>query len=169
MVVKSMYSFKQEVSLKDFQVFYNMHLKRIFFRPMNIIIALVFFVFLLSGPLFGNPETLIYAIVFVLIVALLFWWMPKNGEKLYSKDPDSFTMDYTLSESNITFQSKDGKSTKLWSEFYSMVETKDFVFIYLKNKRGLIFKKETLGEEATAFLIQKAESVMAKQNIKKYV
>lgn len=159
------FKFRQEVSETDFVIFYNYHIRRTLLRPFNLVLSAMFVLILLAGPFFGSPETLYYGLGFIAIIVLLYFYMNRQGKKLYQRDPDSFNMDYVINENGLRFESKDGFSEKMWSEFESMVISEEYVYIYLKNKRGLLFKKEICGNEVIDFLTSKGQEVMRPKNI----
>ena len=162
------YNFRQELTEEDFLVFYKLYLTKNFMRPLNIVLVSIFFIVLLAGPFFGSPQTAYYAIGLAVFIVGMYFYMSRQGKKMYNRDPESFHMDYYLDENNVTFTSKDGSSSKMWSEFENLHEVKDFVFIYLKNKRGLIFKRDYIGEEAYNYIIERASRDMKKRNVTRY-
>ena len=96
--------------------------------------------------------------------------MPEQqyNKKMYNRDPDGFKMNYIVNEDSVTFSTDEGSSSKMWSEFENLHEVDKFVFIYLKNRRGLIFKREYIGEEAFDFIIERASREMKQRNIIRY-
>lgn len=162
------YKFRQELTEEDFLVFYKLYLTKTFMRPLNIFLISIFFIVLLSGPFFGSPQTAYYAIGLAVFIVGMYFYMSRQGKKLYNRDPESFHMDYHIDENTITFSSKDGSSSKMWSEFENLHEVEEFVFIYLKNKRGLIFKKEYVGTYAYNFLVERAARDMKSKNVVRY-
>lgn len=162
------FKFRQELTEEDFLVFYKLYLTKNFMRPLNIVLISIFFIVLLLGPFFGNPQTAYYALALAVFIVAMYFYMSRQGKKLYNKDPESFHMDYFVDDNTITFSSKDGSSSKMWSEFEHLQEVQEFVFIYLKNKRGLIFKRDYIGEDAYNYVIERASRDMKKKNIIRY-
>lgn len=159
------YKFKQDLTEEDFLVFYQLYFKKTFMRPLNIVLVSVFLVVLLLGPFFNNPQTLYYAVGLVVFLFGTYFYMGRQGKKMYNRDPESFRMEYVVNEDFVSFTSKEGSSSKMWSEFENLHEVEDFVFVYLKNKRGLIFKREYTGVEAYNFIIERASRDMKSKNI----
>lgn len=159
------YKFRQELTEDDFLIFYKLYLTKTFMRPLNIVLISIFFVVLLAGPFFGNFQTLYYAIGLAAFIVGLYFYMKGQGKRLFNSDPESFSMDYYVDENTITFSTKEGSSSKMWSEFESMHEVEEFAFIYLKNKRGLIFKRDYIGSEAYDFIVERATKDMKAKNI----
>ena len=155
------FKFKQTVTLEDFLVFYKYFLIKTFVKPFNILMIAIFMLYLLSGPFFGKPEMLLYALGFVLFLGILYYWLSRNGKKLYDRDTESFTMDYTIEDASLSFSSADGKYTKMWSEFHSLQETKGNVFLYLKAITHLsqipMEKHVSIKPEMPAWLPQEVE------------
>jgi hypothetical protein len=162
------YKFRQELTENDFLVFYKLYLTKTFMRPLNIVLISIFFVVLLSGPFFGNYQTLYYAIGLAVFIAGLYYYMRGQGKRLYNGDPESFNMDYYVDENTLTFSTKEGSSSKMWSEFENLHEVEEFVFIYLKNKRGLIFKRDYVGSEVYDFIVERASRGMKAKNVIRY-
>ena len=105
------------------------------------------------------------AIGLAVFIAGLYYYMRGQGKRLYNGDPESFNMDYYVDENTLTFSTKEGSSSKMWSEFENLHEVEEFVFIYLKNKRGLIFKREYIGSEAYDFIVERASRDMKSKNV----
>lgn len=161
------YKFKMNVSEEDFSEFYKNFIFRSILKTSNIILYSIFLLFLLVSPIVsGDYGYLIYFFVFILIIGLLFLYMRRQGKRLYKNNPDAFNMSYTLTEKDITFQTEEGSSTKFWSEFFSIVEVEGYYFLYLKNKRGLIFVKNQMEEDAISYLVENSTKNMKEKNIK---
>jgi low affinity Fe/Cu permease len=162
------YKFNQKLTEEDFLVFYRLYFKKTFMRPLNVVIVTIFFIVLLMGPFFGSPQTAYYAIGLAVFLVAMYFYMGNQGKKLYNRDPESFKMDYVVNEDTITFSSEHGSSSKMWSEFARLHEVEEFVFIYLKNNRGLIFKRAYVGNEAFNFIIDRASRDIKQKNIIRY-
>lgn len=161
-----MYKFKNKVSEEDFLAFYKHYLKKTMFKPLSIGIYGVFLLFMLIGPIITRDYTMyMYLAFFVLITFFVFTSIPRKARKLYESNKDSFQLTYTMKEDVLQFEASQGKNEKLWSEFHTLYETQDHYFIYLKNKRGLIFTKSSMNEENMTFLIDKCKSVLTEKNI----
>lgn len=162
------FKFKMNITEKDFIAFYNNYLMKTVLKKSNIVIYSVFLLFLLVGPLVAKEYSMYtYLGIFLVILLFLYRYLSTSGKKIYAKNAEALDMTYTLTDENLQFESKDGKADKLWSEFFSLFETEEHIYLYLKNKRGLIFVKAKMTEDAIAFLIQKSTEFMRGNNIKR--
>jgi hypothetical protein len=67
-------------------------------------------------------------------------------------DPESFNYDYVINEVTCSFSTKDGKSSKMWSEFVTKYENEEYLYIFTKKNRGLMFVKKSLEPEILEFI-----------------
>lgn len=162
------YKFKQDITEEDFLVFYQLYFRKTFMRPLNVFLIAIFFIVLIAGPFFGSPQTLYYAIGLAVFLVGTYFYMKRAGKKMYNRNPDGFKMNYFVDETGVSFATDEGSSSKMWSEFENLHEVEEFVFIYLKNKRGLIFKRDYIGEEAYNYIIEQASKNMKSKNIIRY-
>ena len=160
------HEFKITINETDFMAFYKNYIYRSILSTRNIILYSIFLLFLLVMPIVtNNLQYLMYFGIFMVAIVLLFFMVRRQGKRLYNNNPDAFNMTFTLTEKDITFQTDEGKSTKFWSEFFSVVEEENYYFLYLKNKRGLIFVKNQMTDEQRAFLVTNATATMKEKNI----
>ena len=160
------FRFKMEVTESDFLVFYKHHLKKTLLKPVSLAIYGIFFLFLLIGPIITKDYTMyIYLGFFMLVMIFVGTSIGRKGKKIYQTNKEAFMMTYSLDDAQIKFSTSQGEAIKLWSEFHSIYEIEGYMFIYLKNKRGLVFVKSKLPEEAQAFLINKAKQNMSPKNL----
>ncbi len=159
------YQFKMNVSETDFLEFYNDFLRKSLLKRSNLIIYGVMLITLVIYPILTQEyDFFIYTGLFLVLVGVLFLIMRRQGKKLYDRDPEAYNMNYTLTDKEISFSTDQGSSSKYWSEFYHIIEKEKYIFLYLKNKRGLIFVKESMEQEALDFLIKKStENMKAKE------
>lgn len=155
------------ISKEDFNEFYKNFIFRTILKTSNLIVYSAFLLFLLVTPIVtGDLGYLIYFGVFLVIISLLFLYMKRQGNRLYENNPEAFNMTYTLTEKELTFKTKEGSSSKFYSEFFSIVEVEGYYFLYLKNKRGLIFVKSQMEEDAITYLIEQTTRNMKEKNIR---
>lgn len=160
------FKFKMDVTEKDFLVFYKHHLKKTLLKPLSLVIYAIFFIFLVVGPIIAKQyEMYIYLLFFALVITFVVTSISRKGKKVYETNKEAFLMTYNLDDTQIKFSTTKGEAVKLWSEFHTIYEVEGYYFIYLKNKRGLVFVKEQLPLDASNFLIAKAKQNMSPKNI----
>lgn len=151
------YKFKQNVGKEDYLEFYKYHVAKNFYSPIKIVFVAIFFIILFSGPLFGKPELLYGGLVLLFFVIMLFFRVSRSGGKIYDGDPDSFNYKYTFDDVTVTFATKEGQSSKMWSEFVKKYETEKYIYIFTKSNKGLMFIKDSMEAEVLTFLLKKLE------------
>lgn len=160
------YTFKNKVSEEDFIAFYTHHLKKTMLRPFSVGLYGLFVVFLIVGPILTKDYSMyMYLGFFAIIVLFIVTSISRKGKKLYAQNSEAFQMTYTLKDDSLLFVTSQGQNEKLWSEFHTIYETEAYLFIYLKNKRGLMFVKSNMTEDMIQFLISKCKSVMSPKNL----
>ncbi len=160
------YKFSQKVNQEDFLVFYQFHLLSIFKRPMNALLLVILFGFLIVAPIIQQEYTqLYYALGMILFVGLLYIYLKRSGIKMYNRSKDSLDMDYILNDTGLSFNNVDGASKKVWSEFYTLFENRKYIFLFLKNRRGLLFIKNQMEPEVITYLVENATKNMRPRNI----
>jgi hypothetical protein len=160
------FEFKMDVSQEDFLAFYKNYIRRTVLKTRNIVIYSIFLLFLVVGPLVAQDyELLIYAGLFLVILYVLYIYIDRSGKKIYAKNTHAFDMKYILEEDQLQFVTDEGTGTKLWSEFYSIYEEEKYLFLYLKNKRGLVFVKDQMTKEGVDYLIKKSSASMRSKEI----
>lgn len=161
-----MYTFKNKVSEEDFLAFYKHYLKKTMLKPLSVGIYSVFLLFLLIGPIITKDYSMyMYFGFFAMITLFVVTSIPRKARKLYEHNKESFQLTYTFKKEALKFESPQGKNEKLWSEFHTLYETKDHYFIYLKNKRGLVFTKSCMNEDQVRFLLEQCKSVLTERNL----
>jgi len=152
------FNFTQEVTKEEYLAFYRYHILKKFYSPVKIIAVVFFFLILFSGPFYGQWTMLYAGLALLAFIVFMIFKIKNTGGKIYDQDPESFQYEYVLTDVTCSFSTKDGKSTKMWSEFVFLFEDEQYVFIYTKQNRGLMFVKEKMEEEVVAFIKQKVES-----------
>ena len=146
------YKFKQKVNKEDYLAFYKYHVTKNFMSPIKLVFIALFFVILFSGFFFGNQTIGFAGIVLFIFVGLLFLRISKSGSKIYDADPEAFSYDYVMDSVTISFSTKDGRSSKMWSEFTTFFENDLYLYIFTKTNKGLMFVKTALEPEVYNFI-----------------
>jgi hypothetical protein len=146
------YKFKQVVSKEDYLAFYKYHLLKKFYDPIKLAMGVVFFLILLSGIFFDQMVMFYTGIGLLVFVIFVYLRISFAGGKIYDMDPESFNYDYVINEVTCSFSTKDGKSSKMWSEFVTKYENEEYLYIFTKKNRGLMFVKKSLEPEILEFI-----------------
>lgn len=150
-------NFKQTVTKEDYLAFYKYHVTKNFLSPTKIFFVVLFIGTLLSGPFFGQPEMAYFGGAFLIIVILLYFRVTRSGGKIYDADTDAFNYTYKLDDVTISFSTKDGKSSKMWTEFVRYHETEEYLYIFTKSNKGLMFNRRDISVEIYDFMKKKLD------------
>ena len=151
------YKFKQKVNKEDYLEFYKYYVTRNFLSPAKIGFVVMFFAVLFSGPFFGRPEMAYGGAALLILVVILYFRITGSGGKIYDGDPKAFEYTYALDEVTISFSTKDGKSSKMWSEFVKYEEKDKYLYAFTKNNKGLMFVKSDIEDEVYSFIVKKLQ------------
>ena len=152
-----MYDFKQKVSKEDYLEFYKFHVRKNLYSPLKLVFAAVFLLTLYSGPLYGQWNMLYIGIGLTVLLGVLYLRVSTSGAKIYDQDPETFNYQYKFDNVTVSFSTKDGKSSKMWTEFVDIHETDNYVYIFMKSNKGLMFVKSQAPEGAIDFIKTKVK------------
>lgn len=151
------YKFKQKVSKEDYLAFYKYHVTKNFMSPAKIGFTIMFFLMLFSGFFFGKMEVGIGGVVLLILVILMYFRITRSGSKIYDQDPSAFEYDYSLDDVTVSFSTKDGRSSKMWTEFVKTYEDELYLYIFTKSNKGLMFVKKSIDTEIYNFIMSKVK------------
>ena len=162
-------NFKQKTSLEDYLAFYKYHVLKNFMSPSKLIMVGVFGVMLIVAIIFGQTELKIGAAAIIVLSTLSFLRIQTSGKKIYEKDPESFEYNYKFDDVTVSFSTKDGKSSKMWSEFVKAYEDDLYIYIFTKSNKGLMFVKAQMPEEVLTFVKKKIDETINTNAFKKLI
>lgn len=161
------YKFNQNVNREEYLAFYKYHVVKNFMSPTKLIFSAVFFGALLSGAFFGYPEMTYAGVALIVMTVYMMSRLSKSGGKIFDKNPEAFSYDYTLDDNNLSFKTDEGSNTKPWKEFVKYFEDDKYIFIFTKTNKGLMFCKGKLDPETIKFILGKCEENKARNPFKR--
>lgn len=163
------YIFKQKLEREDYVEFVYTHMVSNMFAIWKKYLLGISIIYLLTSPflLDGSLLFMYVGVGIIVFITLLIIFMKRNAGRFYDKNSDEFAMTYTISEESFTYESNEGKLTKMWSEFYSARETDNILYLYVDKMRGIAIKKESAGYDAVKLIKKQiTENIYSKKNIK---
>ena len=165
------YEFTQSVKKDDYVAFVVNHMKYSFLKPVNIILFSVSIGYLIISPFLvtsGERDFTFTFVGFGLIILLigLMMFAKKNAAKQYEKSGGELKMTYQINDDALVYKVAEGDISKLWYEFYSVMETEDYLYIYVNKQRGMVILKNALNSDALDFVKRKLKENLKPRRIK---
>ena len=147
------YKFSQKWTEEDYVTFAMNHLLLSFFKKQNIILYGLSIGYLLITPaLTGRWEFFYVGIGLVLLLGGYLIMAKRAAVKGYERNKDSLSIEFTLNDQGLIYETSDGKITDNWEQFYSVKETEKYFFMYFAAQKGFIVAKRDLTEEMVLFI-----------------
>jgi len=142
------YQFSQKWTKEDYVAFATNHLLLNFLRLKNIILYTVSIGYLLLTPLFAGTWTFFF--VGIGLMVLLGGYIlvaRRSAGKGYERNKDSLSINFTLNETGLIYETKEGTITEDWAKFINVKETEDYLFMYFATNKGFLLAKRDLSED----------------------
>lgn len=149
------FKFKQKISKEEYLVFYKFNATKNLYTPTKILVGSVFLLTLYSGFFFNNSGLGFVGVALTVLFVAAYFRVMTSGGKIYEMDPETFHYTYDINDVTVSFSTKDGKSSKMWSEFKDRYEDDEFLFVFMKNNKGLMFVKSKMPAGLLSFIQQK--------------
>ena len=147
------YKFSQKWTEEDYVTFAMNHLLLSFFKTQNIILYTISIGYLLITPLLTERWEFFYVGIGLLLLLGGYLIMARRAAvKGYERNKDSLSINFTLNEQGLIYETLDGKITDKWEQFYSVKETEKYFFMYFAAQKGFIVAKRDLTEEMVLFI-----------------
>lgn len=154
------YKFTQDISREDYVSFVVNHMKYSFLKPANIVLFTLSIGYLTVSPFLMQVEDRNYTFTFIgigliFVLAGLMMFAKRNAGKQYDKTGGEFKMTYEITDDALVYKVAEGDVTKQWYEFYSAMETEDYLYIYVNKQRGMVILKRALSDDMVRFIKEK--------------
>lgn len=165
------YKFKQEVNQDDYVSFVTNHMKQSFLKPVNIVLFTVSIGYLMVSPFLMAADERNYTFTFiglglVLLLVALAAFSKKAAERQYLKSGGNFDMEYEITDEALVYIVSEGKIAKNWSEFYSVSENDDYLYVYVNKQRGMLIIKRAITSDALDFIKNKLQENLKPNRVK---
>ena len=165
------YNFTQDVTKDDYVSFVNNHMKVSFLKPVNIILFTVSIGYLMISPFLMPVAERSYTFTYIgvgLIVLLvgLMLFAKKNAERQYDKSNGDFSMSYEFNDDALVYIVTDGNIEKKWYEFYSVLESEDYLYVYVNKNSGMLIIKRAAPTAAIEFIKEKLVANLKPKRVK---
>lgn len=151
------YTFTQKVEKDDYVSFVVNHMKYSFYKPLNIVLFTVSIGYLMVSPFLMPADernytfTLIGVGLILLLIALT-WFAKRGAEKQYDRGGGAFEMTYEITDESLIYKVDEGEISKNWNEFYSAMETDNYIYIYVNKQRGMVILKKAISGDMMDFI-----------------
>ena len=154
------YKFTQEISREDYVSFVVNHMKYSFLKPFNIILFTVSIGYLMVSPFLMQTGERNYTFTFIgiglmVVLGALMVFAKRSAGKQYDKTGGEFKMTYEITDDALVYKVAEGDVTKQWNEFYSAMETEDYLYVYVNKQRGMVIVKRSISDAMVRFIKEK--------------
>ncbi len=163
------YKFTQKVTKEDYIAFVTNHMKISFLKPVNIILFTVSIGYLMVSPFIIDEKDYTFLFIGVGIVLLLFamiLFARKNAAKQYDKSEEQFNMTYIVDDEKLIYMINEGNVEKQWIDFYSTVETEEYIYIYVNKNSGMVLVKRDIPTNVLSFVREKLKTHVDARKVK---
>lgn len=142
------YQFSQKWTKEDYVAFATNHLLLNFLKLKNIILYSVSIGYLLLTPLFAGTWNFFYVgIGLIVLMAVYILVARRSAGKGYERNKDSLSIDFTLNDTGLIYETKEGTITEDWAKFINVKETEKHFFMYFAANKGFLLAKRDLNED----------------------
>lgn len=163
------YHFTQHVSKEDYIAFLMNHLRMNIFKPANLAFFTIGIGYLAIAPFITGTENFTFTyigIILVFVFILSIFLARYNAGKRYDKNAGKFDLSYTVDENGFSYKVSGQKMETKWMDFYSVAETKDYLYIFVSKDSGSVIVKRDISEEIIGFIKQQLASHLPKKRVR---
>lgn len=142
------YQFSQKWTKEDYVAFATNHLLLNFLKLHNIILYSVSISYLLLTPLFTESYSFFFiGLGLILVMGGYILIARRSAGKGYERNKENLSISFTLNESGLIYETKDGVVTEEWNKFINVKETEKYFFMYFSANKGFLLAKRDLSED----------------------
>lgn len=147
------YKFTQKWTKEDYVAFATNHLLLNFLKPKNIILYSFSIGYLLITPLFVERwEFFFVGLGLVVLFGVYFLMAKRSASKGYERNKDSLTIEFTLTDSGLIYETNDGSVNEEWHQFSDVKETEKYFFMYFASNKGFVLAKRDLSGDMVSMI-----------------
>ena len=142
------YKFKQNWTKEDYVAFAVNHLLQNFLKTRNLILYSVSIGYLIATPLLTQRWEFFYVGIGLIVLFVGYLFMAKrSAAKGYDRNKESLSIEFTLNESGLMYETGEGTVTENWENFTYVKETEKHFFMYFAAHKGFLLAKRDLSED----------------------
>lgn len=142
------YEFTQKWTKEDYVAFAVNHLLQNFLKTRNLILYTVSIGYLIITPLLtGRWEFFYVGIGLILLVVGYLFMAKRTAAKGYDRNKESLSIQFTVNESGLKYETGEGTVTENWENFNYVKETEKHFFMYFAAHKGFLLAKRDLHED----------------------
>ncbi len=142
------YKFTQNWTKEDYVAFAVNHLLQNFLKTRNLILYTVSIGYLILTPLLTQRWEFFYVGIGLIVLFIGYLFMAKrSAAKGYDRNKESLSIEFTLNESGLMYETGEGIVTENWQNFTYVKETEKHFFMYFAAHKGFLLAKRDLSED----------------------
>lgn len=142
------YKFEQKWTKEDYVSFAVNHLLQNFLRTRNLILYTVSIGYLIITPLLTDRWEFFYVGIGLILLFIGYILLAKrSAAKGYERNKDSLSIQFTINETCLMYETGEGTITENWENFTYVKETDKYFFMYFSAHKGFLLAKRDLSED----------------------